>query len=120
MGLGRRLAEQPAAQNQPTLPHSGIDGEEPDLVQAIPDRAPPVIVEEQVVALGDHQRHVSRNRHSAANRLLDPPVEHRSINRGVARTPQPVKQRDVAVDVGGVRRTLTVSGPNLANSESPR
>src|SRR5699024_6894230 len=75
------LAEGTVPGHQPLVAHLLGGVEEPDLVHHRAGAGPRAAAGQQIVALGDHQRHSRRNRHRAAQRVLHIPVEPGCVHR---------------------------------------
>ena len=113
LGLGRRLAERHVASHQPRPAHVVGDVEEPHLVELRPHRPPLRTVEQQVVALGDHELGLGRDRRSRP----------RAAARGRARSRAPRRSR-VAVRTrrssAAYPQASKVSGAPLRSSRPSR
>src|SRR5690606_23177991 len=80
----------------------------PALVEQRPHPGPVAVRDEQVVALGDDERHLPRHGDGAADRLLERAVEERGVDHPLVGRPQPTQERDVAERVEGVGGALAV------------
>ena len=79
----------------------------PAVVEQAGHRIPGRLVEQQVVALGDHELCLGQHRDRAGDRLLDLAAERGRIDRLVPRRrAQPLEQRHIAGGVEGVGRAL--------------
>ena len=90
----------------------------PDRVEQRPDRLPATIVEQQVVALRDHERD-RRDGDRAGDRLLDLTPERRRVHERLGGA-QPLQQRDVAGDVERVPRPMRSRRPSRTSSSCAR
>jgi hypothetical protein len=91
-------------------PEPGLLGEVdvPDLVQQAGHLRPGAGPEQEIVALGDDQRDIRRDRDRVGDGVLDAPVEPRRVHDPLPRVPQPPQQRHVAGRIEGVGRAFAV------------
>ena len=68
-------------------------------------------VQEEVAPLGHHDVHGCRHGDRAGQRLLELPLERRSVDHVVGAVPQPAEQRGVPPAVEGLRRALLLQQP---------
>ncbi len=102
----RVLAELDVARDQELHARGLVLHDVPGLVEQVAHVAPRALVDQQVVALGDHQRHVARDGDRRVDRLLDLAPELRRVHHVLGRVAQAPQQRDVARGVERVRRAL--------------
>src|ERR687894_3233864 len=88
----RWLAEVDVALDQPLDPQRLVGGHVPGLVKNGPNLLPG----QQVVALGDDERHFRGDRDGAGDRLLDLAAELRGVDRLLGWVAQAAQQRQVA------------------------
>jgi Glutathione peroxidase len=93
------------------LDATGVVVDEPALVEERPYVLPAAVVEEQIVALGEHDRVVRLDRDRVRDRLLEVPVERRRVDRRVGLVADAAQQCDVAADVERVGCSLAIRAP---------
>src|SRR4051794_12279747 len=107
--LMRRFAELDVSGDQPWNSYLVVQVDEPDLVQQRPHRVPGRSVQQQVVALGDHEGNVGFDDDRVGHRSTGGTVISRREDRKAILAADLVELGYVGGDVEGVRSTLAVA-----------